>query len=148
MIGQISRLCSYARFVLWVSRIRQGAYLYEVTSCAFKVNEPVGPAALKTLPKVKHIWQDNSKGQFCRQGLILCARIQCQQGLLITFLAISRNLLHFKPSARQVLQALKEGMCEVWSFSMQFAHTDLIAKQSLQLIKHGDLQDNSFRLRN
>ena len=32
------------------SRITQGAY--EVTSCAFKVNEPVGPAALKTTPKV------------------------------------------------------------------------------------------------
>ena len=38
---------------------------------------------------------------------------------------MTRNLLHFKPSARQVLQALKEGMCEVWSFFMQFAHTDL-----------------------
>ena len=46
--------------------------------------------------------------------------------------AITRNLLHYKPSARQVLQALKEGMCEVRPLTMQFEHTDIIAKQSLQ----------------
>ena len=61
--------------------------------------------------------------------------------------AITRNLLHFKPSARQVLQALNEGMCEVWPFSMQFAHTDLVAKHSLQLLKHEDASyDTSFAL--
>ena len=61
--------------------------------------------------------------------------------------AITRNLLHFKPSARQVLQALKEGMCEVRPLTMEFAHTDFIAKQSLQLLRHGDLLDISFRPR-
>ena len=38
---------------------------------------------------------------------------------------ITRSLLHFKPSSRQVLQAFKEGMCEEWPFSLQFGHTDL-----------------------
>ena len=52
--------------------------------------------------------------------------------------------MHFKPSARQVLQALKEGMCEVRPLTMQFAHTDFIAKQSLQLLRHGDLLDISL----
>ena len=125
--------------------------VYEVTSCAFKVNEPVGPAALKTLPKVNIIWQGihSSAGKVSLFSLEFSAEkaflLHSSQSVTT---AITRNLLNFKPSARQVLQALKEGICEVRPLTMQFTHTDFIAKQSLQLLRHGDLLDISFRPRN
>ena len=39
---------------------------------------------------------------------------------------------------------LEEGMCKMLPFSMQFAYTELIAKQSLQLLRHEDASNDTM----
>ena len=52
--------------------------------------------------------------------------------------------MHFKLFARQVLKVLEQDMCKMWPFSMPFAYRELIAKRSLQLLRHEDVSNDKM----